>query len=81
MAKSIATIITETESLIKTVPMSLSNAQTIVNALQKEIDRLEDLYSDYSDDYKDANGFRPNDKQQITEDKIRESMAVHQATL
>ncbi len=73
MTKSIATVIAETESLIKTVPTELSNSEIIIKALQDEIDRLEDLYAEYSDDCKEDNGFRPRNKEIITEEQIKAS--------
>ena len=51
--------------------LKLENTQTRAKELQSEIDRLEDLYCDYCDDYKDDNGIRPNNKHSITEAQIK----------
>jgi hypothetical protein len=42
-----------------------------------EIERLEDLYCDYCDYYKDVNGFRPHNKDVVTERAIQAFYEIH----
>ena len=65
--------------------MSVLSSSASISALitsatsQSEIDRLEDVYCDYCDDYKDDCGFRPHNKDIITEEQIKAYYARQKA--